>query len=186
MPPLSVTSDWNSGEKASSLPTSASGTLIGQRADRHVLGHFLEAGLAGDVLHVQRLGVARDAVIDPPVVLGRRADHRSPPLMRDGVGQQAVVDLRIEGVRGDGGDFRRPGRRHRVVRQLNHVQRAAERRSERRGEEEELFDRGVGVLLRDCLVFRGGVNGDVQATFAALGLLVLADQDGARKARPVS
>src|SRR5208283_3383559 len=85
--------------------------------------------------------------------------------------------------RSEGCDLGRPCRWNCVVRQLDNVQRVAVRRSKGSGVEEELLARGVGILLRERLLFRRGVNGYVQAAFGALRRLVFANQNSSGKAR---
>ena len=88
--------------------------VVGQRADRHIFDCLFQTGLSGGLFDVARLGIAREAVAQPPVIAGRGTDRSAPPLVRDGVGQQPVVDLLGDGAAGDGGDFRRPGGGHGV------------------------------------------------------------------------
>ena len=128
--------------------------VVGQRAHRHILHGFVESHRAGSLLHVHGFRIAREAVAQPPVFLGRGTDRTSPPLVRDGVGEQAVVGFLADGAACHSGHFRRPGRGHGVVGQLNHAQRRRRQRSERRDVVRKFFQSGVGVGRGQLLVHR--------------------------------
>ena len=65
--------------------------VVGQRAGGDVGDGGLEGGLAGGVFEVHQLGVAGHAVGDPGIVERGRRDFGAPPLVRDGVGEEALA-----------------------------------------------------------------------------------------------
>ena len=68
------------------LGTRKGHAVIGKRNHRHVLHRVFKRSFSGSGFYVPGFGIAREAIADPPVVLGCRAHGNTPPLMSDGVG----------------------------------------------------------------------------------------------------
>src|SRR2546429_4990097 len=79
------------------------------RCSRDWSSDVCSSDLPGSILHITSFGVARKTVAEPPVISRGGTDRDTPPLMRDGIRQQTIVDLVGNPSTGDGCDFRCPG-----------------------------------------------------------------------------
>src|SRR5580658_6904887 len=82
------------------------------------------------VLDIHELAVAGHAVKDPCVVERARAYLRTPPLVGDGVGEEAYAALVAYARAENSGEFGRPDGGESVVRELDDVEMAGLRRAE--------------------------------------------------------
>ena len=87
--------------------------VVGQGAGGDVVDGRLEGSFAGGVFEVHQLAVAGHAVGDPGVVEGCGRDFGAPPLVGEGVGEQALGVVIDDAVAGDAGHLRAPRRRRR-------------------------------------------------------------------------
>ncbi len=117
--------------------------VVGQRARGHVLQSGAHGVLAVLLFHVHQLAVAGHAVGDPCVVERLGADFRTPPLVRNGIGQQPDAGLVADARAHHAGQFRTPHRRQRIVGNFHHVQVRRFEAAEVVGKEVELLGRGL-------------------------------------------
>ena len=96
--------------------------VVCQSAGGNVLEGCAHGALAAFFFQVHQLAVARHAVGDPGVAERARAHFRTPPLVRDGVGQQADAALVAHARALNGGDLRGPHGGERIVWDLDHVE----------------------------------------------------------------
>ena len=96
--------------------------VIGKSAHGHIASSFFKGLFPSDVLHVAHLGIARSAVYQPPVIFAGSAGGNAPPLVSDGIGQQAVIDFLADIAAGNGGNLWPPPCRNGVIGQLNDFQ----------------------------------------------------------------
>ncbi len=83
--------------------------VVGEGAGGDVGDGGLEGAFAGGVFEVHQLGVAGHAVGDPGIVHSSGRDLAAPPLVGEGVGEQALLVAGGDAIAGDGGDLGRPG-----------------------------------------------------------------------------
>ena len=152
--------------------------VVGEGAGGDVGDGVLEGGLAAGVFEVQQLGVAGHAVGDPGVVEGGGRDLVAPPLVGDGVGEEAGVAA----VGADGDDFRGPGGGDGVGGELDDVELAGFGGAEEAGEEFELLGDGGGEVVGLGFVGFGGEDADVGDAGRCDGIEELAGDDGAGEA----
>jgi hypothetical protein len=168
-------------EKVSSLLALESGT-VGERAHRHIFYGLFQSCAAGGVLYVHRFGISGNAVAEPPIVLRRRTDGNSPPLVRNRICQKAIVGLFGDRWAGEANNFRRPGERKSVSGKLHDIQLLRLRQSIERDEVGKLLDGSRRVIRREALMGRLEEDVQIQARLVALMLLKNSGHDGARKA----
>ncbi len=82
--------------------------VVGERSGGDVLQGVVQGAVAAFVFEIHQLAVAGHAVGDPGVVEGARADFGTPPLMGDGVGQQADAGFVGDARTHDAGEFGSP------------------------------------------------------------------------------
>ncbi len=82
----------------------------------------MHGALAALVFDVHQLAIAGHAVGDPCVVEGVGADFGTPPLVGDGVGEQADAALVADARAEDGGDFGGPDGGQGVVGEFDDVE----------------------------------------------------------------
>ena len=124
--------------------------VVGQRAGGDVLQGGVQSALAAFFFEVHQLAVARHAVGDPGVVEGARADFGAPPLVGDGVGQQANAGFVADAGTHDAGQFRRPDGREGVVGHFDDVEMRGFGCAEAVGEEVVFFGGGLGELVAEA------------------------------------
>ena len=122
----------------------ASGTgkrdgVVGERAGGNVLERGLQGAFAVLFFHKHQLAVAGHAVGDPGIAQGFGADFRSPPLVGDGVGEEADAGLVADARAHDGGELGPPGGGEGIVGQFDNVQVARFQFAEVVGEEGEFL-----------------------------------------------
>ena len=110
-------------------------------------------GVSSAILfQIHQFAVSSHAVSDPGIVVGAWTYFRTPPLVGNGIGQQAdarfVGDPRTQ----DCSQLRRPDRRQSVVRQLHHVHVAGLRLTKAFSKEVVLFGHRLGHLVAGRLV----------------------------------
>ena len=88
----------------------------------------------------------------------RGLTSRTPPLVRDGVGEQADAAFVADARAVNGGHLRRPDGRQSVVGKLDDVEAAGFRLAEGVGEEVEFLGGGLGKLVCRRLVADGEVD----------------------------
>ena len=155
--------------------------VIGERAGGDVLEGGLQGALAVLVFDIHQLAVARHAVGDPGVVEGFGADLGSPPLVGDGVGEEADAGLVSDARAHDGGEFGRPDGGEGVVGQFDDVEVAGIREAEAVGEEVVFAGGGLGQRVGRGLMGDGEVDLDV-AGAGGDGRQIAAGNDGSGKA----
>ena len=174
--------DWNSGEKGSRRPDAGEGDgVVGEGAGGDVLQGGVQGAVAAFVFEVHQLAVAGHAVGDPGVVEGSGADLGAPPLVGDGVGQQADAGFVADAGAHDGGELRRPGGGQGVVGHFDDVEVRGFRRAEAVGEEVVFLGGGLGELVAGCLVADGEVDLDVAGAGCERAQIAAGD-DGAGEA----
>ena len=135
------------------------------------------------MLDIASLGIAGEAIVQPPVVPRSWTDRRAPPLVRNGVGQQAVVNFVGDGTAGNGGNLRRPSGGHGVIGKLDDFERGGRRCAVERHVIGELFDGSCGVSRAQVLMGRFEENVKIESSFIAFELLECASDNSAREAR---
>ncbi len=135
--------------------------VVGEGAGGDVGDGGLEGVLAGGVFEVHQLGVAGHAVGDPGVVHGGGRDLAAPPLMGEGVGEQALLVAGGDAVAGDGGDLGRPGGGDGVVGELDEVHVGGFGLAEGAGHVEVLALGGAGEVVGGLFASFGDVDAHV-------------------------
>ena len=156
--------------------------VVGERAGGNVFEGCPQGVFAAFVLHVHQFAVAGHAVGDPGIVQGAGADLGAPPLVGDGIGQQAHAGLVADARAHHAGQFRRPDRGQRVVGQFDHVEVRGFRRAEAVGEEVEFLGGGLGQLIAGGLVADGEIDLHVAGTRGERAKITAGDH-GAREIR---
>ena len=136
--------------------------VVGQRAGGDIADGGLEGGLAGGIFEVHQLAVAGHAVGDPGVVERCGRDLGAPPLVGEGVGEQALRGWWLDdAIAGDAGHLRRPGGGDGVVGQLDDVDAAGLGLAEDAGHVLELAAGEGGEVGGAGLALVGDVDVDV-------------------------
>jgi len=149
--------------------------VIGEGTGGDVGDGVLEGGFAGGVFEVHQLGVAGHAVGDPGIVHGGWRDLAAPPLMGEGVGEQALLVAGGDAATGDGCDLGGPGGGDGVVGEFDEVHVGGFGLAEGAGHE-EVFALGLaGEVVGVLFVFFGDVDAHVAG---GDGLDELAGDDG--------
>ncbi len=120
--------------------------VVGERAGGDVLQRAAQGAVAAFFFDVHQLAVAGHAVGDPGVVEGAGADLGTPPLMGDGVGEEADAGLVADARAHDGGEFGSPDGGQGVVGEFDDVEVRGFRGAEAVGKEVVLFGGGLGEL----------------------------------------
>ncbi len=137
--------------------------VVGEGTGGDVGDSGLEGGFTGGVFEGHQLGVAAHAVGDPGVVEGGGGDLGAPPLVGEGVGEEARGVARVgDAGAGNGSDFRGPeGGDAAVVGELDDRDMGRLWLAEGGGHEFELFGGILGEGDGVGLVFFEDVNANV-------------------------
>ncbi len=155
--------------------------VVGQGASGDVVKRGAEGIFPALVFEIHELAVAGHAVGDPGVAEGLRADFGAPPLVGDGVGEEADAGLVTHAGAQDGGELGGPDGGQGVVGDFNDVEVWCLGFAKVFAEKVELFGSGLGELVAEGLVGDGEV--DLHVTGAgSIGAEVAAGDDGAGKA----
>ena len=157
--------------------------VVGDRTGGDIVDGGLEGVLAVGVLDVHELGVAAHAVGDPGVVEGGGGDLRTPPLVSDGVGHEALGVAGVCDARaGDGDDLGGPEGGDGIFGKLDEVEAAGFRLAESGSHELEDLVGFVGGGDGSGFAFFGDVDADVVDAGSGDGVEELARDDGAGEA----
>jgi len=156
--------------------------VVGEGSGLDVGDGRLEGRFSGGVFDEHQLGVAGHAVGDPGVVEGGGGDLAAPPLVGEGVGEEAGVGLSGDARAGEGGDLGGPCGGDGVGGKLDEVDLSALGLAEGGGHELELLGGVLSEGNGGGFVGLGDVDVDVADAGGDDGLDELAGDDGSGEA----